>query len=118
MCHREVQAIFRRDKVIETHAILPEVDLDPVHFTTELLVRRIVVGHRRAEVIAKVTDSVRLGLRYPRVYCQSMQAARKERVVCSGRPKRLRNTLLPLLEYAIAYLHEFRVRFHVGAQFL
>ncbi len=42
----------------------------------------------------------------------------RERAVCSGRLKRKRDTLLPLLEHAIAYLHEFRVRFNVGLQFL
>ena len=38
--------------------------------------------------------------------------------ICSGRLKRKRDTLLPLLEHAIAYLNEFRVRFNVGVQFL
>ena len=42
MCHREVQAIFGRDKVIEIHTILSEIDLHPAHFAAELLVRRIV----------------------------------------------------------------------------
>ena len=42
----------------------------------------------------------------------------EERAVCSGRLKRKRDTFLPLLEHAIADLHEFRVRFHVGVQFL
>ena len=42
----------------------------------------------------------------------------EERTVCSGRLKRKRDTLLPLLEHAIAYLNEFRVRFNVGVQFL
>ena len=42
----------------------------------------------------------------------------EERTVCSGRLKRKRDTLLPLLEHAIAYLNEFRVRLHVGVQFL
>ena len=37
----------------------------------------------------------------------------EERAVCSGRLKRKRDTFLPLLEHAIAYLHEFRVRFNV-----
>jgi hypothetical protein len=32
--------------------------------------------------------------------------------------KRLRDTLLPLLEHAFAYLNELRVRFNVGVQFL
>jgi hypothetical protein len=41
----------------------------------------------------------------------------EERTVCSGL-KRKRNTLLPLLEHAIAHLIEFRVRFNVGVQFL
>jgi hypothetical protein len=36
--------------------------------------------------------------------------------VCSRRLKR--DTLLPLLEHAIAYLHEFRVRFNIGLQIL
>jgi hypothetical protein len=38
----------------------------------------------------------------------------EEGTVCSGRPKRKRDALLPLLEHAIAYLHKFRVRFHIG----
>jgi hypothetical protein len=38
--------------------------------------------------------------------------------ICSGRLKRKHDTLLPLLEHAIAYLNEFRVRFDVGVQFL
>lgn len=38
--------------------------------------------------------------------------------VCSGRLKRKRGALLPLLEHALAYLTEFRVRFNVGVQFL
>ena len=42
----------------------------------------------------------------------------EEQAVCSGRLKRKGDTFLPLLEHAIAYLHEFRVRFHVGLQFL
>ena len=42
----------------------------------------------------------------------------EERMACSGRLKRKRDTLLPLLEHAIAYLHEFRVRFNVGLQIL
>ena len=42
----------------------------------------------------------------------------EEQAVCSGRLKRKCDTFLPLLEHAIAYLHEFRVRFNVGAQFL
>ena len=42
----------------------------------------------------------------------------EEQAVCSGRPKRKRDTFLPLLEHAIAYLHEFRVRFNVGLQIL
>jgi hypothetical protein len=42
----------------------------------------------------------------------------KEQAVCSGRPKRKRDAFLPLLEHAIAYLHEFRVRFNVGLQIL
>ena len=42
----------------------------------------------------------------------------EEQAVCSGRLKRKRDTLLPLLEHAIAYLHEFRVRFNVGLQIL
>jgi hypothetical protein len=41
----------------------------------------------------------------------------EEQAVRSGRLKRKRDTFLPLPEYAIAYLHEFRVRFHVGLQF-
>jgi hypothetical protein len=41
----------------------------------------------------------------------------EERAVCSGRLKRKRDTFLPLPEHAIAYLHEFRVRFNVGLQF-
>jgi len=45
-------------------------------------------------------------------------AALEERTVCSGRLKRKSNTLFPLLEHAIAYFHEFRVRFNVVAQFL
>jgi hypothetical protein len=40
------------------------------------------------------------------------------RACCSGRRKRKRNTLLPLLEHAVAYVNEFRVRFHVGVYFL
>ena len=42
----------------------------------------------------------------------------EEQAVCSGRLKRMRDSLLPLLEHAIAYLNEFRVRFDVGVQFL
>jgi hypothetical protein len=42
----------------------------------------------------------------------------EEQAVCSGRLKRKRDTLLPLLKHAIAPLHEFRVRFHVGLQIL
>jgi hypothetical protein len=42
----------------------------------------------------------------------------EEQAVCSGRSKRKSNTFLPLLEHAIAYLPEFRVRFHIGLQFL
>ena len=42
----------------------------------------------------------------------------EEQAVCSGRLKRKRDTFLPLLEHAIAYLHEFRVRFNVGLQIL
>ena len=38
--------------------------------------------------------------------------------ICSCRLKRKRDTLLPLLEHAIAYLIEFRMRFNVGVQFL
>jgi len=34
------------------------------------------------------------------------------------RLKRKRDTFLPLLQHAIAYLHEFRVRFNVGLQIL
>jgi RNA repair, ligase-Pnkp-associating, region of Hen1 len=42
----------------------------------------------------------------------------EKKAVCSGRLERKRDTLFPLLEHAIAYLHEFRVRFNVGVQFL
>ena len=42
----------------------------------------------------------------------------EEQAVCSGRLKRKRDTFLPLLEHAIAYLPEFRVRFNVGLQIL
>ena len=35
----------------------------------------------------------------------------EEGMACSGGLKRKRDTLLPLLEHAITYLHEFRVRF-------
>ncbi|MGA7925169.1 MAG: hypothetical protein WCA20_04125 [Candidatus Sulfotelmatobacter sp.] len=42
----------------------------------------------------------------------------EEQAVCSGRLKRKHDTFLPLLEHAIAYLHEFRVRFNVGLQIL
>jgi len=42
----------------------------------------------------------------------------EEQAVCSGRLKRKRDTFLPLLEHAIADLHEFRVRFNVGLQIL
>ena len=42
----------------------------------------------------------------------------EEQAVCSGRLKRKRDTFLPLLEHAIAYLHEFHMRFNVGVQFL
>jgi hypothetical protein len=42
----------------------------------------------------------------------------EERTACSGRLKRKRDTFLPLLQHAIAYLHEFRVRFNVGLQIL
>ncbi len=42
----------------------------------------------------------------------------EEQAVCSGRLKRKRDTFFPLLEHAIAYLHEFRVRFNVGLQIL
>ena len=34
------------------------------------------------------------------------------------RLKRKRDAFLPLLEHAVAYLNEFRVRFNVGVQFL
>ena len=42
----------------------------------------------------------------------------EEWAVCSRPFKRERDTLLPLLDHAIAYLNELGVRFHVGAQFL
>jgi hypothetical protein len=42
----------------------------------------------------------------------------EKQALCSGRLKRTRDTFLPLLEHAIAYLHEFRVRFNVGLQIL
>jgi len=42
----------------------------------------------------------------------------EKKAVCSSSLKRKCDTLLPLLEHAIAYLHEFRVRFHVGLQIL
>jgi hypothetical protein len=38
-------------------------------------------------------------------------------VVSSGRRKRKRDMLIPLLEHAIADLNEFPVRFNVGLQF-
>jgi len=41
----------------------------------------------------------------------------EEQAVCSGCLERKRDTFFPLLEHAIAYLHEFRVRFDVGLQF-
>ena len=44
--------------------------------------------------------------------------APEERKVCSDRVKREHDTFLPLLEHAIAYLTEFRVRINVGVQFL
>ena len=40
------------------------------------------------------------------------------RTVCSGRLERMRHTLLPLLEHAMTYLNEFRVRINLGVQFL
>ncbi len=42
----------------------------------------------------------------------------EEQAVCSGSLKRKRDTFLPLLKHAIAYLNEFRVRFNVGLQIL
>jgi hypothetical protein len=42
----------------------------------------------------------------------------EEQAACSSRPERKRDTFLPLLEHAIAYLNEFRVRFDVGLQIL
>jgi hypothetical protein len=42
----------------------------------------------------------------------------EEQAVCSGRLERKRDTFLPLLEHAIAYLHKLRVRFNVGLQIL
>ena len=42
----------------------------------------------------------------------------EEQAVCSGRLKRKRDTFLPLLEHAIAYLHEFHMRFDIGLQIL
>jgi hypothetical protein len=42
----------------------------------------------------------------------------EQQAVCSGRLKRKRDTFLPLLEHAIAYLLEFLVSLNVGAQFL
>ena len=41
-----------------------------------------------------------------------------KRTVCSSPFKRKRDTLLPMLEHAIAYLTEFLVRFHIGVHFL
>jgi hypothetical protein len=46
------------------------------------------------------------------------RAGLEERAVCSGRLKRKGDTLLPLLEHAVAYLNEFHVRFNVGLQIL
>ena len=51
-------------------------------------------------------------------YSEVVLLTAEEQVVCSGRPKRKRDTFLPLLEHAITYLHEFRVRFNVGLQIL
>lgn len=48
----------------------------------------------------------------------SAQAELEERTICSHDLKRQHDTLIPLLEHAIAYLHELRVRFHIGAYFL
>jgi hypothetical protein len=42
---------------------------------------------------------------------------RRQVTIRSGRPKRMRGTLLPLLEHAVADVLEFRVLFYVGAQF-
>jgi|HubBroStandDraft_1064217.scaffolds.fasta_scaffold15574_2 hypothetical protein len=40
--------------MIEIHAILAEIDLDPIYLSAEFLLRRIVVGYGCAEVIADV----------------------------------------------------------------
>jgi hypothetical protein len=67
------------------------------------------------------TCSVRGGRRPARKRASSdptVLPVAEEQGVCSGSLKRKRDTFLPLLEHAIAYLHEFRVRFNVGLQIL
>ncbi len=39
------------------------------------------------------------------------------RATCSRRLKRLDDALLPMLKHAIAYLDEFRMRFHISVEF-
>jgi hypothetical protein len=39
-CHRDAQALLRRNQVIQTFGILAEVDPDPVHLAAEFLLRR------------------------------------------------------------------------------
>ena len=64
-------------------------------FQIACLVRVFGVGH--SEVVLRIAE---------------------EQAVGSGRLKRERDTFLPLPEHAIAYLHELRVRVHVGLQIL
>src|SRR5208282_2788854 len=54
----ELQALFRRNEVIEIHGVLAEVDLDPTHLAAELLWRRIVVGYWRAKFVADIAGLV------------------------------------------------------------
>ena len=61
----------------------------------------------------RTCDSLRLV-----VHSEVVLLIAEEQAVCSGRLKRKRDTFLPLLEHAIAYLREFRVRFNVGLQIL
>jgi hypothetical protein len=68
------------------------------------------LNHRRLEGKSRLGEISRPGTINA---LASVQNARG-RAVCSGRLKRKRDTLLPLLAHAIAYLNEFRVPFHVG----
>jgi len=67
-------------------------------------------------VSARVDSAARLGVSASGWI--SVQADLEERTICLRRLKRMRDALLPLLEHAITYLHEFGVRFHVGVYFL